>query len=157
MKRAVRTRPKCACGCGNYVFLNNKGTRYNIYIHGHNGRGENNINFGKFGIEHPHYLNGKNEKKKQWKEAVKERDNYTCQKCGKILKKGDKLLDAHHIKSKEEYPELRFDVDNGLTLCHECHTALHNTNASKETRKKWSNSMLKNNKGFRYIDLEILK
>lgn len=48
----------------------------------------------------------------QWRTAVYKRDNYTCQHCG--VKGG--RLEAHHIKSFAEYPELRFDVGNGITL-----------------------------------------
>jgi hypothetical protein len=54
---------------------------------------------------------------KLWRLAVYQKDNYTCQKCGQC---GGKL-EAHHIKGYFECPELRFDINNGITLCKECH------------------------------------
>jgi len=58
---------------------------------------------------------------KDWRTKVYERDNYVCQKCGQ---KGGKL-NAHHIKPYAEFPDLRLDIDNGLTLCEECHKKEH--------------------------------
>ena len=52
---------------------------------------------------------------------VFERDNFKCQVCGKV---GGEL-NAHHIKEFSEYPELRFEVDNGITLCVNCHKKIH--------------------------------
>ena len=56
-----------------------------------------------------------------WRAAVYERDHYTCQNCGNV---GGKL-NAHHIKSFARFPSLRLDVNNGITLCAECHKLAH--------------------------------
>jgi 5-methylcytosine-specific restriction endonuclease McrA len=58
---------------------------------------------------------------KEWRTAVYERDHYTCQNCGMV----GGTLNAHHIRKFSEYPELRFDINNGVTLCKECHKLAH--------------------------------
>jgi HNH endonuclease len=51
-----------------------------------------------------------------WADEVKKRDNYHCQHCGRTSD-----LHAHHIKAWKPYPESRFILENGLTLCDRCH------------------------------------
>lgn len=57
-----------------------------------------------------------------WRTAVFTRDNFTCQKCGDA--RGGNLR-AHHIKPFAQFPELRFEISNGLTLCNPCHDLVH--------------------------------
>lgn len=54
---------------------------------------------------------------KNWRKSVFERDNYTCVSCGHHG--GD--LQADHIQPFAYFPELRFELSNGRTLCVPCH------------------------------------
>lgn len=92
------------------------------------------------GKSHPNWQGGKtpinfklrNSKEyKLWRIAVFERDNYTCVWCGQ---KGVRL-NADHIKPFALFPELRFAIDNGRTLCISCHRKT-DTHGGKTNAKK---------------------
>ena len=66
---------------------------------------------------------------KEWRDAVKKRDNYKCQNpdCLSDWYYG-KDKHAHHIVSKQSRPDLRHDIDNGITLCPICHALVESGN-----------------------------
>lgn len=57
---------------------------------------------------------------RQWKKKVLNRDNYTCQKCGEVEK-----LQVHHVVPWSKNPFSRTDIQNGITLCVDCHAEEH--------------------------------
>lgn len=67
-------------------------------------------------------------KKSEWSRAVKERDEYTCQRCGKRLT--GRALHAHHKMPEWFMPNLQNRLDNGITLCNACHRQLHGKDGS---------------------------
>lgn len=83
---------------------------------------------------------------KDWIMNCMKRDNFTCQECGRKRCIGDRvILDVHHIKSFKDImndnnlnnlddarscKEL-WDLDNGKTLCRECHNKTKGSNQYK--------------------------
>lgn len=115
--------------CGNYMILNKYHIKRNEgkycskkclgRANGKRLRGSGHWNW-KGGIS-PRALN--TVEYKQWRAEVFERDGYKCVQCG--YDKG-RILQADHIKSWKDYPELRFVVSNGRTLCKNCHIKTSN-------------------------------
>lgn len=71
----------------------------------------------------PEHINIRNSvEMERWRISVFERDDWRCQECGK---RGNGELHAHHIQSFSEYPQLRFVLDNGITVCRDCHMKIH--------------------------------
>jgi 5-methylcytosine-specific restriction endonuclease McrA len=65
---------------------------------------------------------------KNWRRAVFERDDYTCQDCGIRNEKGlgrTIQMHPHHLKLQSKFPKLRFVISNGITLCNDCHGIRH--------------------------------
>ena len=56
---------------------------------------------------------------KRFRSAVLKRDNFTCQMCN--IKGKRVRLNVHHIMKWSSASTLRYDVDNGITLCNKCH------------------------------------
>ncbi len=67
---------------------------------------------------------------REWRIAVLARDNNKCVWCGSTEK-----LQADHIKPFMRYPESRFDLSNGRTLCHPCHKTTDTYGFNKKTHQ----------------------
>lgn len=83
---------------------------------------------GNYRITHWYENNGIGETAKKrnnyayrsWRGRVLKRDGFRCQQCGST-----EDLNVHHIMPFAQYPELRFEVSNGITLCESCHKEHH--------------------------------
>jgi len=100
------------------------------------------------GKAHPNYIDGRTPinkiirrsvEFKLWREAVFARDDYTCQKCNQ---RGN-ILHPHHIFNFADFPDLRFEVDNGITFCEKCHRLFHKRFGYKNNEKQLQEFLLK--------------
>lgn len=110
------------CKCGNIY-----NTVVNEFKHGNKLQCNNcgiqlksgeNSHMWKGGITTENETIRKSRKYINWRKKVFERDSYTCQCCGDS---SGGNLQAHHIKNFSEFPDIRFELDNGITLCNKCH------------------------------------
>lgn len=74
-----------------------------------------------------------------WRDNVFKRDNWTCQKYGIV---GGKLT-AHHIQNFAQYPELRFEINNGITLSKKAHQEFHRKYGIKNNTREQIEVFLK--------------
>lgn len=115
-----------------------------------------NPEFLKKGIKPPHYFGEKSSnwkggitpenrklraslEYKLWRKAIFERDNFTCQKYGT---RGGELV-AHHINNFSDFSELRFAIDNGITLSKKVHIEFHQKYGRKNNTKEQLKEFLK--------------
>jgi len=83
---------------------------------------------------------------KRWRDAIFKRDDYRCFDCGIKNQKGlarTVKINADHIYSFAHYPRLRFELENGQTLCEDCHRKTPNFGvkanmASRKNAKPWT-------------------
>ena len=87
-----------------------------------NGRKGKDCNFWKGGISRNYKRGYFSSQFKNWRRDVFIRDEFTCQECGQK----HIYITAHHIKSFAKYPKLRYVVENGKTLCEDCHKLTDN-------------------------------
>lgn len=94
-----------------------------------------------------------------WRNALYKRDHYTCQCCGDS---SGHNLNGHHILGFSDYPELRFDIKNGITLCESCHNpnkddSFHNLYGTHENTKEQLQEYMNNRReslGLPYVDID---
>lgn len=92
----------------------------------------------KGGVEYHKQLRQTDEYRK-WRYSVFKRDGYVCQCCGNdTIKdaKGKLIVNAHHIKNFADNEDLRYDVDNGITLCVNCHREFHSAYGNNNTTQE---------------------
>ena len=95
-----------------------------------------------------------------WSKVVRERDNYTCQHCGRHHKQ----VQAAHIFSRNN-KSTRWDPDNGVTLCYYCHIQWAHREPVEITKwvinrlgeKKFNELERKANEIVRNIDYEAIE
>lgn len=112
---------KCQCSCGKIISVygsclkdGRQVTCGNRTIH---RSGKNSSNW-KGGITPKLILDRNCRKYDKWRDAVYKKDWYTCQCCGKSR---DINKNAHHLNNFSDYEDIKYDVNNGISLCEECH------------------------------------
>ena len=76
----------------------------------------------------------------EWRKNVYERDNYECRKCGV----NNKTLNSHHIINYSDNKEKRLDINNGITLCKNCHSEFHKIYGRNNNTLEQINEYLQN-------------
>jgi hypothetical protein len=84
---------------------------------------------------------------KGWRMEVLKRDNYTCQRCN-----NRRELQVHHIDNFSRYVDKRIDINNGITLCKNCHDpsikgSFHNIYGTFNNSKEQLEEYIKNYEG----------
>jgi len=82
--------------------------------------------------------NRRNNNDADWAKSVHARDSYICQKCGC----NNTTVNAHHIESYDVNEDLRTSINNGSTLCEECHRKFHSIYGNgNNTREQFAKFM----------------
>ena len=119
--QALKSGATQSCGCLNREITSSK-------------KGVLNKNFGKRGEESANY--NQNISNEQREMAIKERRNPEAIHFRKQVRERDgacvicdstENLVVHHLNSFRDFEELRYDIENGVTLCRFCHTEFHCT------------------------------
>ncbi len=131
-QKTHQTYWKCKCSCGAIVSAYSaslKDGRHKTCGKGIHHSGENSTNW-KGGVTSMRFLKRSCQEYKDWRQNVYKKDYFTCQCCGKTIKEIE--LHAHHILNMSQHDDMKYSVNNGITLCRDCHYttvpgSFHNT------------------------------
>jgi len=107
--------------CGNCVSK--------VYLYGKHNKRYSSFKEGRFNLEY-----------RMMKRNVLSRDNYKCVCCRKDYK-----LEVHHLNGYDKFEDERYDVNNAVTLCKNCHDNFHarygKGNNTREQFEEWFGSV----------------
>lgn len=85
-----------------------------------NLKGSNNPNYNPNLTNEERLTNRDTIENINWRKSVYQRDDYKCTICGE-----SHTLEAHHLNSYTNFKDMRFDINNGVTLCKNHHKDYH--------------------------------
>lgn len=69
-------------------------------------------------------MSSKKEIRRKFREVCLKRDKLTCVMCGlkaKSFEEAEKIFDVHHVSDRSLMPNGGYCLENGITLCSDCH------------------------------------
>lgn len=85
----------------------------------------------KGGVTDESKIARKSSEYRAWRHGVFARDGYKCRKG----RSHSTHLQPHHILNFHAHPELRYDIENGVTLCVLCHKDFHRAFGKKRNTR----------------------
>ena len=136
----------CQCNCGNTTEVIGSSLRNKLTTSCgcFNKEQLSKIWKGKYGSEHNRYDRSISDEERlsrdrrspeyiKWVKDVKDRAMWECELCGNNHK-----VEAHHVESYTLNPSLRFDINNGVVLCKQCHKLFHKLYGKRSTYHQFS-------------------
>lgn len=126
----------CKCDCGNYKSVRTSGLKTGDYVScgckqrehvtklGLSNAGKNNPSYNHDLTDEQRTtdrFHRSSHEAKRLRIQTYTRDGFKCRVCGG----NDNRIVAHHLESFAENVDVRFELDNMVTLCEGCHVSFH--------------------------------